>query len=88
MDKYHHVALEVEPKRKALKESQEELDVLTHNLNKLRSTLKEVEDKINELERKYNESVAKKEELAAKVKPPLQPNTAAAVATFACATPT
>eukprot|EP00966_Prymnesium_polylepis_P005870 134048-Prymnesium_polylepis.1 len=67
MDKYHHVALEVEPKRKALKESQEELDVLTQNLNQLRAQLKEVEDKILELERKFDEAVAKKEELAAKV---------------------
>jgi len=67
MDKYHHVALEVEPKRQALKASQEELDVLTANLNQLRAQLKEVEDKINELERKFNEAVAKKEELAAKV---------------------
>ena len=40
MDKYHHVAKEVEPKRIALKESQEELDVLTQKLNKLRSELK------------------------------------------------
>ena len=67
MDKYHHVAKEVEPKRIALKESQEELDVLTQKLNKLRSELKVVEDKIADLEAKFAEAVAKKEELAAKV---------------------
>ena len=67
MDKYHHVAKEVEPKRLALKQSQEELDVLTQRLNKLRAELKEVEDKIADLESKFNDAVAKKEELAAKV---------------------
>ena len=75
MDKYHHVAKEVEPKRIALKESQEELDVLTQKLNKLRSELKVVEDKIADLEAKFAEAVAKKEELAAKVEhAPSNPN--------------
>ena len=68
MNKYHFVAKEVEPKRMALKAAQEELDVLTQSLNKLRTKLKEVEDKIIDLEHKYNDSVAKKEELAAKAR--------------------
>ena len=45
MNKYHFVAKEVEPKRMALKAAQEELDVLTQSLNKLRTKLKEVEDR-------------------------------------------
>ena len=52
----------------ALKAAQEELDVLTQSLNKLRTKLKEVEDKIIDLEHRYNDSVAKKEELAAKAR--------------------
>jgi len=67
MIKYHFVAKEVEPKRIALKESQDELDELTQKLNKLREKLRGVEEKIAELEAKFTESVAKKEELAAKV---------------------
>lgn len=67
MNKYHFVAIEVEPKRKALKGAQEELDLLTQSLIKLRNNLQEVEDKIAGLEAKYNASVAQKEELAAKV---------------------
>jgi len=64
---YHHVAKNVEPKRRALNAAQEELDVLTENLNKLRATLKEVEDKIAELEFAFNQSVAKKESLQRQV---------------------
>jgi len=67
MIKYHFVAKDVEPKRIALKQSQEELDELTQKLNKLRSELGAVEEKIADLEAKFAESVAKKEELAAKV---------------------
>ena len=64
MHKYDKVAKEVEPKRQALRAAQEELDVLTQRLNKLRAQLKAVEDKIAELEAKFTEAVAKKEELA------------------------
>ena len=42
MHKYDKVAKEVEPKRQALRAAQEELDVLTQRLNKLRAQLKEV----------------------------------------------
>ncbi|KAG8459526.1 hypothetical protein KFE25_012861 [Diacronema lutheri] len=64
---YHHVAKNVEPKRRALTAAQEELDVLTENLTKLRAALKEVEDKIAELEFSFNQSVAKKESLQRQV---------------------
>jgi len=67
MYKYHFVALEVEPKRKALKSAQEKLDLLTQSLNKLREKLHDVEMKIAELEAKYEASLAQKNELAAKV---------------------
>jgi dynein heavy chain len=67
MIKYHFVAKEVEPKRIALKQSEEELDELTQRLNTLRAELRGVESKIAELEANFNASVAKKEELAAKV---------------------
>ena len=58
MNKYHFVAKEVEPKRLALKNAEEELGELTANLNKLRAQLKEVEDKIASLEAKFNAAVA------------------------------
>ena len=74
MNKYHFVAKEVEPKRKALKKAQEELDELTQSLNKLRDRLKEVEDNILDLESKFSESTIKKEELAAKARSSLLMN--------------
>merc|ERR1719478_1093270 len=46
MNKYHFVAFEVEPKRQALRGAQDELDVLTQSLNKLRAQLGAVEEKI------------------------------------------
>jgi dynein heavy chain len=67
MNKYHFVALEVEPKRKALISAEEELDLLTWSLTQLRDGLQEVQIKIQGLEAKYNASVAQKEELAARL---------------------
>lgn len=64
---YHHVAKNVEPKRRALNAAQEELDVLTANLTKLRAALQEVENKIAELEFSFSQSVAKKDALQGQV---------------------
>uniref|UniRef100_K3W7Q8 Uncharacterized protein n=1 Tax=Globisporangium ultimum (strain ATCC 200006 / CBS 805.95 / DAOM BR144) TaxID=431595 RepID=K3W7Q8_GLOUD len=64
---YHFVAKAVEPKKKALAEAQQELDVTLAILKSAQDNLQQVSDRLTELERSYQGAIAKKEELAAKV---------------------
>eukprot|EP01135_Chromosphaera_perkinsii_P003004 Nk52_evm26s232 gene=Nk52_evmTU26s232 len=66
MHKYYLVTKLVAPKRAALKEAQDSLEVTLKLLNDAKERLRGVEMNIKELERKYNESVAKKDELQRK----------------------
>ncbi|XP_067907506.1 dynein axonemal heavy chain 1 [Heterodontus francisci] len=63
MHKYHFIAKAVEPKRQALREAQEDLDVTQKILEEAKSRLAGVELGIAALETKYLDCVTKKEEL-------------------------
>ncbi|XP_069062696.1 dynein axonemal heavy chain 1 [Pleurodeles waltl] len=63
MHKYHFIAKAVEPKRQALREAQEDLDITTKVLEKAKAQLSEVEAGITTLEAKYKDCLSKKEEL-------------------------
>ncbi|XP_029455356.1 dynein heavy chain 1, axonemal [Rhinatrema bivittatum] len=66
MHKYHFVAKAVEPKRQALHEAQEDLDVTQKILDKAKARLYDVEVGIATLEATYKDCVSKKEELEQK----------------------
>ncbi|XP_021099660.1 dynein heavy chain 1, axonemal isoform X7 [Heterocephalus glaber] len=66
MHKYHFVAKAVEPKRQALGEAQEDLEVTQRILEEAKQRLREVEDGIATMQAKYRECIAKKEELEMK----------------------
>ncbi|KAL1764434.1 dynein heavy chain 1, axonemal, partial [Sigmodon hispidus] len=66
MHKYHFVAKDVEPKRQALREAQDDLEVTQRILEEAKQHLREVEDGIAMMQAKYRECVAKKEELEMK----------------------
>nr|XP_054101684.1 dynein axonemal heavy chain 1 isoform X2 [Callithrix jacchus] len=66
MHKYHFVAKAVEPKRQALREAQEDLEVTQQILDEAKQRLCEVEDGIATMQAKYRECIAKKEELELK----------------------
>uniref|UniRef100_H0V0D2 Dynein axonemal heavy chain 1 n=1 Tax=Cavia porcellus TaxID=10141 RepID=H0V0D2_CAVPO len=66
MHKYHFVAKAVEPKRQALREAQEDLEVTQKILEEAKQRLREVEDGIATMQAKYRECIAKKEELEMK----------------------
>uniref|UniRef100_A0A8I6GJB4 Dynein, axonemal, heavy chain 1 n=1 Tax=Rattus norvegicus TaxID=10116 RepID=A0A8I6GJB4_RAT len=66
MHKYHFVAKAVEPKRQALREAQDDLEVTQRILEEAKHHLREVEDGISTLQAKYRECVTKKEELEMK----------------------
>jgi len=66
MHKYHYVALEVEPKRKALAAAMGELKVVEEKVAGLVAQLKEVTDRLDKLEADFDMSIKKKEELANK----------------------
>ncbi|EDL24804.1 mCG3819, partial [Mus musculus] len=66
MHKYHFVAKAVEPKRQALREAQDDLEVTQRILEEAKHHLHEVEDGIATMQAKYRECVAKKEELEMK----------------------
>ncbi|XP_008570797.1 PREDICTED: dynein heavy chain 1, axonemal [Galeopterus variegatus] len=66
MHKYHFVAKAVEPKRQALREALDDLEVTQRILEEAKQRLFEVEDGIATMQAKYRECVAKKEELELK----------------------
>uniref|UniRef100_A0A8C5KDU7 Dynein axonemal heavy chain 1 n=1 Tax=Jaculus jaculus TaxID=51337 RepID=A0A8C5KDU7_JACJA len=66
MHKYHFVAKAVEPKRQALREAQDDLEVTQRILEEAKQHLQEVEDGITTLQAKYRECISKKEELELK----------------------
>ncbi|CAK6435519.1 unnamed protein product [Pipistrellus nathusii] len=66
MHKYHFVAKAVEPKRQALREAQDDLEVTQKILDEAKQHLQEVEDGIATMKARYRECVAKKEELELK----------------------
>uniref|UniRef100_A0A8C3HTZ9 Dynein axonemal heavy chain 1 n=1 Tax=Chrysemys picta bellii TaxID=8478 RepID=A0A8C3HTZ9_CHRPI len=66
MHKYHFVAKGVEPKRQALREAEEDLQVTQKILDEAKDRLREVEDGIATLQAKYRSCIAKKEELELK----------------------
>uniref|UniRef100_A0A8D2DP18 Dynein axonemal heavy chain 1 n=1 Tax=Sciurus vulgaris TaxID=55149 RepID=A0A8D2DP18_SCIVU len=66
MHKYHFVAKAVEPKRQALREAQDDLEVTQRILEEAKQRLREVEDGIATMQAKYRECIAKKEELELK----------------------
>ncbi|XP_022353638.1 dynein heavy chain 1, axonemal [Enhydra lutris kenyoni] len=66
MHKYHFVAKAVEPKRQALREAQDDLEVTQRVLEEAKQRLHEVEDGIATMQTKYRECIAKKEELELK----------------------
>uniref|UniRef100_A0A8C4W521 Dynein axonemal heavy chain 1 n=1 Tax=Gopherus evgoodei TaxID=1825980 RepID=A0A8C4W521_9SAUR len=66
MHKYHFVAKGVEPKRQALREAEEDLQVTQKILDEAKDRLREVEDGIATLQAKYRSCIAKKEELEMK----------------------
>ncbi|KAG8436117.1 hypothetical protein GDO86_007286 [Hymenochirus boettgeri] len=63
MHKYHFVARGVEPKRQALREAQEDLNVTQKILDEAKARLNDVEEGIATLQAKYRDCVSKKEEL-------------------------
>ncbi|TNJ27740.1 IAD-4 Dynein heavy chain [Giardia muris] len=67
MNKYYHVAKQVEPKRQKLAGAEAELQVVQQNLDKLVAELNEVEAKIAQLEAQFNGALEKKEELTRQV---------------------
>ncbi|XP_076985169.1 dynein axonemal heavy chain 1 isoform X1 [Tamandua tetradactyla] len=66
MHKYHFVAKAVEPKRQALREAQDDLEVTQRILEEAKQRLREVEDGITMMQAKYRECIAKKEDLELK----------------------
>uniref|UniRef100_A0A8C5ZKT2 Dynein axonemal heavy chain 1 n=1 Tax=Marmota marmota marmota TaxID=9994 RepID=A0A8C5ZKT2_MARMA len=66
MHKYHFVAKAVEPKRQALREAQDDLEVTQKILEEAKQRLREVEEGIATMQAKYRECIAKKEELEVK----------------------
>jgi dynein heavy chain len=64
---YHNVALQVAPKRAALKQAQDELAATMSSLAEAQAKLKAVEEKIELLTRQFEEATAKKEALAKQV---------------------
>ena len=66
MHTYHFVALEVEPKRVALKQATAELNEVQGKLEVLQAGLKELMDRLAKLDADFNASVDKKNALAAK----------------------
>ncbi|XP_004676628.1 PREDICTED: dynein heavy chain 1, axonemal [Condylura cristata] len=66
MHKYHFVAKAVEPKRQALREAQDDLEVTQRILEEAKQRLHEVEDGISMMQAKYRECITKKEELELK----------------------
>ncbi|KAM7063036.1 dynein axonemal heavy chain 1 [Molossus nigricans] len=66
MHKYHFVAKAVEPKRQALREAQEDLEVTQKILEEAKQRLQEVEDGIATMQARYRECITKKEELELK----------------------
>ncbi|GMH32802.1 hypothetical protein BSKO_00636 [Bryopsis sp. KO-2023] len=64
---YHNVALQVAPKRAALKEAQDKLAKTMGELAEAQAKLKGVEDKIQSLEEQFEQAVAKKAALARQV---------------------
>ncbi|XP_023368810.1 dynein heavy chain 1, axonemal [Otolemur garnettii] len=66
MHKYHFVAKAVEPKRQALREAQDDLEVTQRILEEAKQSLREVEDGIATMQAKYRECIAKKEDLEMK----------------------
>ncbi|XP_026131005.1 dynein heavy chain 1, axonemal isoform X1 [Carassius auratus] len=66
MHVYHFVARAVEPKRQALQEAQEDLDVTQRILDDAKEKLAAVEEGIATLQAKYHECLTKRDELDAK----------------------
>ncbi|XP_054451580.1 dynein axonemal heavy chain 1 [Pteronotus mesoamericanus] len=66
MHKYHFVAKAVEPKRQALREAQDDLEVTQKILEEAKQRLQEVEDGIATMQARYRECITKKEELELK----------------------
>ncbi|XP_058931925.1 dynein axonemal heavy chain 1 [Kogia breviceps] len=66
MHKYHFVAKAVEPKRQALREAQDDLEVTQRILEEAKQRLHKVEDGIATMQAKYRDCIAKKEELELK----------------------
>ena len=66
MHTYHFVALEVEPKRVALKGAMAELEIVEKKVAGLQAQLKEVTDRLDKLEADFEAAVKKKQELADK----------------------
>ncbi|XP_065097060.1 dynein axonemal heavy chain 1 [Paramisgurnus dabryanus] len=66
MHVYHFVARAVEPKRQALREAQEDLEVTQRILDEAKNKLAAVEKGITTLEAKYHECLAKRDDLDAK----------------------
>ncbi|XP_006892361.1 PREDICTED: dynein heavy chain 1, axonemal [Elephantulus edwardii] len=66
MHKYHFMAKAVEPKRQALREAQDDLEVTQKILEEAKKQLREVEDGIAILQAKYRECITKKEDLEMK----------------------
>ncbi|XP_016065513.1 PREDICTED: dynein heavy chain 1, axonemal [Miniopterus natalensis] len=66
MHKYHFVAKAVEPKRQALREAQDDLEVTQKILDEAKQRLQEVEDGIATMQARYRECISKKEELELK----------------------
>ncbi|ESU37863.1 Dynein heavy chain [Giardia duodenalis] len=67
MNKYYHVAKQVEPKRQKLAEAEGELTIVQQNLDKLVDELNTVENKIAQLEAQFSAAVEKKEDLTRQV---------------------
>ncbi|PRP75973.1 hypothetical protein PROFUN_01689 [Planoprotostelium fungivorum] len=67
IEKYHHVAKQVEPKRERLREAQASLETTLEALAQAKAKLQSVEDNITSLEKDYADSEEKKMELAKKV---------------------
>ncbi|KAI7795154.1 dynein axonemal heavy chain 1 [Triplophysa rosa] len=66
MQVYHFVARAVEPKRQALQEAQEDLEVTQSILDDAKQKLAAVEEGIATLQAKYHECLAKRDDLDAK----------------------
>ena len=64
---YHQIALQVEPKRAALKEAEAAAARAASTLAEAQASLREVEEKIAKLEADYDKAVAKQDELAKQV---------------------
>lgn len=64
---YHQIALQVEPKRKALAEAEAAAARAQATLSEAQASLREVEEKIAKLEADYDKAVAKQDQLAKEV---------------------